>query len=86
MEKCECGSEEFEFDGSQGEKLCRECGRILESRALVNELAFDNTNVHGKFGLKSGNYTQIKACKEISHYNSGFFQPGIETTKAEQSL
>ena len=68
MEKCECGSTEFEMDSIRGDKICGSCGRIMEGISLVNELAFDNSNVHGKFGSKSGNYTQIKA--RFSNFSS----------------
>ena len=48
--KCECGNtKNFETDPARGETHCAECGRVVESGAVVSEIAFSNNRMVGTF-------------------------------------
>lgn len=60
--KCtNCGSEEEHSDEIKGETLCAGCGRVKIGKSIVANLAFNNQNVTGKFGSKTGEYSQIRS-------------------------
>ena len=60
MNKCQkCGGTEEEEDS--GQAICRNCGAIKHTSNVVANLAFDNCNVMGNFGNKSGEYTKVRA-------------------------
>lgn len=54
-----CNSDNIMYDASKGEYTCS-CGRVLQENTVVSELNFSDSNVVGKFGSQSGDYSQIK--------------------------
>lgn len=63
---CVCGKNEFFENDRTGEKICKTCGRVQASANIVSNLAFSNSNVLGKFGKRSGEYSRIKSLWGIS--------------------
>ena len=50
-----CGLSDIEKDIAQGVNICRSCGFIVESNAMVSELQFSNNKAAGYFlNLKTG--------------------------------
>ena len=66
MVNCICGSSSFVTDDISGDSICTKCGRVNQSKNIVSNLSFDNSNVMGQFGKKSGEYSRIKSLWGIS--------------------
>lgn len=64
--KCKCGSDKETVDDSTGDYVCTNCGRIKAARNIVSNLSFSNQKVMGQFGTTSGEYSRIKAIRNIN--------------------
>jgi len=84
--KCpSCNSDNIIYDPSRGEYTCS-CGRVLQENTVVSEVSFlfsqcspnkklnfADSNVVGKFGSQSGDYSQIKCCPSLLKLSSLIF-------------
>ncbi|XP_017047024.1 transcription factor IIIB 90 kDa subunit [Drosophila ficusphila] len=82
--KCRnCGSNEIEEDNARGDRVCMNCGSVLEDSLIVSEVQFEEVG-HGAAAI--GQFVSAESSGGATNYGYGKFQVGSGTESREVTI
>ncbi|XP_061391459.1 transcription factor IIIB 90 kDa subunit [Musca vetustissima] len=82
--KCRnCGSTDIEEDNARGDRVCTNCGSVLEDSLIVSEIQFEEVG-HGSSAI--GQFVSAESSGGATNYGYGKFQVGSGTESREVTL
>ncbi|XP_034488685.1 transcription factor IIIB 90 kDa subunit [Drosophila innubila] len=82
--KCRnCGSNEIEEDNARGDRVCMNCGSVLEDSLIVSEVQFEEMG-HGAAAI--GQFVSAESSGGATNYGYGKFQVGSGTESREVTI
>ncbi|EDW15352.1 transcription factor IIIB 90 kDa subunit [Drosophila mojavensis] len=82
--KCRnCGSNEIEEDNARGDRVCMNCGSVLEDSLIVSEVQFEEMG-HGASAI--GQFVSAESSGGATNYGYGKFQVGSGTESREVTI
>ncbi|TMW48186.1 hypothetical protein DOY81_006732 [Sarcophaga bullata] len=82
--KCRnCGSTDIEEDNARGDRVCTNCGSVLEDSLIVSEIQFEEVG-HGAAAI--GQFVSAESSGGATNYGYGKFQVGSGTESREVTL
>ncbi|XP_075148063.1 brf RNA polymerase III subunit [Haematobia irritans] len=82
--KCRnCGSTDIEEDNARGDRVCTNCGSVLEDSLIVSEIQFEEVG-HGASAI--GQFVSAESSGGATNYGYGKFQVGSGTESREVTL
>ncbi|EDW24090.1 GL23944 [Drosophila persimilis] len=82
--KCRnCGSNEIEEDNTRGDRVCTNCGSVLEDSLIVSEVQFEEVG-HGAAAI--GQFVSAESSGGATNYGYGKFQVGSGTESREVTI
>ncbi|XP_017023579.1 transcription factor IIIB 90 kDa subunit [Drosophila kikkawai] len=82
--KCRnCGSNEIEEDNARGDRVCMNCGSVLEDSLIVSEVQFEEVG-HGAAAI--GQFVSADSSGGATNYGYGKFQVGSGTESREVTI
>ncbi|XP_022212471.2 transcription factor IIIB 90 kDa subunit [Drosophila obscura] len=82
--KCRnCGSNEIEEDNARGDRVCTNCGSVLEDSLIVSEVQFEEVG-HGAAAI--GQFVSAESSGGATNYGYGKFQVGSGTESREVTI
>ncbi|XP_062125993.1 transcription factor IIIB 90 kDa subunit [Drosophila sulfurigaster albostrigata] len=82
--KCRnCNSNEIEEDNARGDRVCMNCGSVLEDSLIVSEVQFEEVG-HGAAAI--GQFVSAESSGGATNYGYGKFQVGSGTESREVTI
>uniref|UniRef100_A0A1B0A7Z3 TFIIB-type domain-containing protein n=1 Tax=Glossina pallidipes TaxID=7398 RepID=A0A1B0A7Z3_GLOPL len=82
--KCRnCGSTDIEEDNARGDRVCTNCGSVLEDSLIVSEVQFEDAG-HGAAAI--GQFVSADSAGGATNYGYGKFQVGSGAESREVTI